>query len=182
MLNSNSVHLSSITKGNRSDEASYYNYVDISSRGIYISPAQHPDAIESPARLAFGGDSSADTGIFFDSWGNLHGDSDSGWWRIQDNRNNSVAIFPMNGQNNPIQFYTNLKVFPPGADHGIRTAWVSWSSWDGGERYPAIVQDGSSWGGICFPKYGRVTLFDDDGRYYTPDRSTGIGVYNGYGG
>lgn len=77
---------------------------------------------------------------------------------------------------------THLHILPPGADHGIRTAWVSWSAWDWGERYPAIVQDGINWGGIAFPKSGRVTLFDHDGRYYTPDRNTGIGPYNSYGG
>lgn len=77
---------------------------------------------------------------------------------------------------------THLHILPPGADHGIRTAWVSWSNWDGGEKYPALVQDGSNWGGVAFPKSGRVTLFDANGRYYTPDRNTGIGSYNNYGG
>lgn len=77
---------------------------------------------------------------------------------------------------------THLHILPPGADHGIRTCWVSWSAWDWGERYPAIVQDGINWGGIAFPKSGRVTLFDHDGRYYTPDRDTGHGAYDGYGG
>ena len=78
---------------------------------------------------------------------------------------------------------THLHILPPGADHGIRTAWVSWSGWDGGEKYPALVQDGSNyWGGVAFPKSGRVTLFDADGRYYTPYKNTGIGPYNNYGG
>ena len=77
---------------------------------------------------------------------------------------------------------THLHILPPGADHSIQAVWVSWSNWDGGERYPALVQDGKDWGGICFPKSGRVTLFDADGRYYTPDRNTGIGAYNSYGG
>lgn len=77
---------------------------------------------------------------------------------------------------------THLHILPPGADHSIQAVWVSWSGWDGGERYPAIVQDGNYWGGIAFPKSGRVTLFDANGRYYTPDRNTGIGPYNNYGG
>ena len=77
---------------------------------------------------------------------------------------------------------THLHILPPGADHGIRTAWVSWSGWDGGEKYPALVQDGANWGGVAFPKSGRVTLFDANGLYYTPDRNTGIGPYNNYGG
>lgn len=182
-LNSNSVHVSSITRGsNMADGASYYNYVDISSRGIYIGPTQHPDSQDSPARLTFAGDNSDNTGIFFDGYGNLHGRKNSACWEIKDDKNNSVAIFPLNEQNNLIQFYTGLKVFPSGADHGIRTAWVSWSGWDGGERYPAIVQDGPNWGGICFPKSGHVTLFDDDAHYYTPDKNIGIGGYDGYGG
>lgn len=77
---------------------------------------------------------------------------------------------------------THLHIMPPGADHSIQAVWVSWSNWDGGEKYPALVQDGSYWGGIAFPKSGRVTLFDANGRYYTPDRDTGIGPYNNYGG
>lgn len=77
---------------------------------------------------------------------------------------------------------THLHILPPGADHSIQAVWVSWSNWDGGEKYPALVQDGSNWGGIAFPKSGRVTLFDANGRYYTPDRNTGIGPYNNYGG
>lgn len=77
---------------------------------------------------------------------------------------------------------THLHILPPGADHSIQAVWVSWSNWDGGEKYPALVQDGSYWGGIAFPKSGRVTLFDANGRYYTPDRNTGIGPYNNYGG
>lgn len=77
---------------------------------------------------------------------------------------------------------THLHILPPGADHSIQAVWVSWSNWDGGEKYPALVQDGNYWGGVAFPKSGRVTLFDADGRYYTPDRNTGIGPYNSYGG
>lgn len=77
---------------------------------------------------------------------------------------------------------TSMHILPPGADHSIQAVWVSWSNWDGGERYPALVQDGTNWGGIAFPKSGRVTLFDANGRYYTPDRNTGIGPYNNYGG
>lgn len=77
---------------------------------------------------------------------------------------------------------THLHILPPGADHSIQAVWVSWSNWDWGERYPAIVQDGANWGGVAFPKSGRVTLFDANGRYYTPDRNTGIGPYNNYGG
>ena len=77
---------------------------------------------------------------------------------------------------------THLHILPPGADHSIQAVWVSWSNWDGGEKYPALVQDGPNWGGVAFPKSGRVTLFDANGRYYTPDRNTGIGPYNNYGG
>lgn len=77
---------------------------------------------------------------------------------------------------------TSMHILPPGADHGIHSVWVSWSNWDNAEKYPALVQEGSNWGGIAFPKSGRVTLFDANGRYYTPDRNTGIGSYNNYGG
>ena len=75
---------------------------------------------------------------------------------------------------------TDARLWVYGVDHGIKNVWVSWSNWDGGERYPALVNDIGYWGGIAFPKSGRVTLFDADGRYYTPDRNTGIGAYNNY--
>lgn len=70
---------------------------------------------------------------------------------------------------------------PPDANHGIRATWVSWSQWDWGERYPALVNNTTNWGGICFPSSGRVTLFDSKGKYYTPDKDTGIGPYDNYG-
>lgn len=89
---------------------------------------------------------------------------------------------PINGWEKGLTINTTMRMKPKGADHAIRTAWVSWSNWDGGEKYPALVQDGSNWGGVAFPKSGRVTLFDANGRYYTPDRNTGIGPYNNYGG
>ena len=75
---------------------------------------------------------------------------------------------------------TNMFVHPRGADHGIRFAWVSWSAWDFGERYPAIVNDTANWGGVAFPKSGSVTLFNATGKYYTPDKDTGHGKYSDY--
>lgn len=120
-------------------------------------------------------------GVYFDQWGNIHGNSGSASWNVY-SRNGSIPFSVPLNENDPIQFNRNIKVLPQGADHGIRTVWVSWSAWDNSERYPAIVQDGINWGGIAFPKSGRVTLFDHDGRYYTPDRDTGHGAYDGYGG
>lgn len=90
---------------------------------------------------------------------------------------------PINDWEKGLHVRTSMHILPPGADHGIHSVWVSWSNWDGGEKYPALVQDGSNyWGGVAFPKSGRVTLFDAYGRYYSPDRNTGIGPYNNYGG
>ena len=89
---------------------------------------------------------------------------------------------PINDWEKGLHVRTSMHILPPGADHGIHSVWVSWSGWDNGERYPALVQEGSNWGGIAFPKSGRVTLFDANGRYYTPDRNTGIGPYNNHGG
>ena len=75
---------------------------------------------------------------------------------------------------------TDARLWVYGVDHGIKNVWVSWSGWDGGEKYPALVNDIGYWGGIAFPKSGRVTLFDADGRYYCPDRNTGSGAYDNY--
>lgn len=88
----------------------------------------------------------------------------------------------INGWETGLHVNTPMHILPPGADHGIRSTWVSWSNWDNGEKYPALVQEGSNWGGIAFPKSGQVTLFDVNGHYYTPDKNTGIGSYNNYGG
>ena len=77
---------------------------------------------------------------------------------------------------------TDARLWVYGVDHGIKNVWVSWSNWDGGERYPALVNDIGYWGGIAFPKSGRVTLFDADGRYYCPEKSTGLGAYDNYMG
>lgn len=87
-----------------------------------------------------------------------------------------------NGYNVGLHVNTSLYTKPYGADHGIRTAWVSWSAWDNGEKYPAIVNDTSHWGGICFPKSGVTTIFDAYGNYSIPDKNTGHGPYSGYGG
>ena len=87
-----------------------------------------------------------------------------------------------NGYNVGLHVNTSLYTKPYGADHGIRTAWVSWSNWDNGEKYPAIVNDTAHWGGICFPKSGVTTIFDAYGKYSIPDKDTGHGPYSGYGG
>lgn len=89
---------------------------------------------------------------------------------------------PINDWEKGLHVRTSMHILPPGADHGIRTAWVSWSAWDNGEKYPAIVNDTSNWGGICFPKSGVTTIFDAYGNYSIPDKNTGHGPYSGYGG
>lgn len=61
----------------------------------------------------------------------------------------------------------NLHVKPVYANHGIRTAWVSWSDWGSNQKIPCIVQDKDNWGGIAFPSNGRVVLFTHDYRINT---------------
>lgn len=85
-----------------------------------------------------------------------------------------------NGYNVGLHVNTSLYTKPYGADHGIRTAWVSWSNWDGGQKYPAIVNDTANWGGIAFPSSGKATIFDASGHAFWPTQS--YGTYNGYGG
>lgn len=85
-----------------------------------------------------------------------------------------------NGYNVGLHVNTSLYTKPYGADHGIRTAWVSWSNWDGGQKYPAIVNDTANWGGIAFPSSGKATIFDASGNAFWPTQS--YGFYNGYGG
>lgn len=76
---------------------------------------------------------------------------------------------PINGWQQGLHVNTTIYSKPAGASHGMRTAWVSWSNWDAGEHYPAIVSDGHWWGGIAFPSSGEVTLFDPYGRFYWPN-------------
>lgn len=75
----------------------------------------------------------------------------------------------------------NLHVKPVYANHGIRTAWVSWSDWGSNQKIPCIVQDKDNWGGIAFPSNGRVVLFTHSYRINTDglprDKAS---VYNGW--
>lgn len=76
----------------------------------------------------------------------------------------------------------NLHVKPVYANHGIRTAWVSWSDWGSNQKIPCIVQDKDNWGGIAFPSNGRVVLFTHSYRVNTDglprDKASS---YNGWG-
>lgn len=76
----------------------------------------------------------------------------------------------------------NLHVKPVYANHGIRTAWVSWSDWGSNQKIPCIVQDADNWGGVAFPANGRVVLFTHSYRINTDGlpKDKG-GSYNGYG-
>lgn len=80
------------------------------------------------------------------------------------------------------QISGNLHVKPNGANHGIRTAWVSWSDWGSNQKIPCIVQDKDNWGGIAFPANGRVVLFTRSYRINTDGLPKDkVGVYNGWG-
>ena len=99
---------------------------------------------------------------------------------VEDKTEIVYANRALNGWDQGLTIRSQFFIKPQDADHGIRSAWVSWSAWDHGETYPAFVNDSGAWGGICFPRSGRVTLFDSGGQYYTPDRSTGVGPYDNY--
>lgn len=79
-------------------------------------------------------------------------------------------------------FQDGVRIGVTGANHGIRTAWVSWSDWGSNQKVPCIVQDKDNWGGIAFPANGRVVLFTHDYRVNTDSlpRDKG-GRYNGWG-
>lgn len=76
----------------------------------------------------------------------------------------------------------NLHVKPVYANHGIRTAWVSWSDWGSNQKIPCIVQDKDNWGGIAFPANGRTVLFTHERRVTVADLPAHGGGYNGWGG
>ena len=75
----------------------------------------------------------------------------------------------------------NLHVKPVYANHGIRTAWVSWSDWGSNQKIPCIVQDKDNWGGIAFPANGRTVLFTHERRVTVADLPAHGGTYNGWG-
>lgn len=79
------------------------------------------------------------------------------------------------------QISGNLHVKSDGANHGIRTAWVSWSDWGSNQKIPCIVQDKDNWGGIAFPANGRTVLFTHERRVTVADLPAHGGSYNGWG-
>lgn len=81
-----------------------------------------------------------------------------------------------------VNFQGGARIGVTGANHGIRTAWVSWSDWGSNQKVPCIVQDKDNWGGIAFPANGRVVLFTHDYRVNTDKLPRDGGSYNGYGG
>lgn len=82
-----------------------------------------------------------------------------------------------------VNFQGGVRIGVTGANHGIRTAWVSWSDWGSNQKVPCIVQDKDNWGGIAFPANGRAVLFTHDKRINTDKLPTdGPGRYNGWGG
>ncbi|WP_270627425.1 gp58-like family protein [Ligilactobacillus ruminis] len=80
-------------------------------------------------------------------------------------------------------FQGGVRIGITGANHGIRTAWVSWSDWGSNQKIPCIVQDKDNWGGIAFPANGRVVLFTHSNRINTDGLPKDkVGSYNGWGG
>lgn len=80
-------------------------------------------------------------------------------------------------------FQGGVRIGITGANHGIRTAWISWSDWGSNQKIPCIVQDKDNWGGIAFPANGRVVLFTHSNRINTDGLPKDkVGSYNGWGG
>lgn len=78
-------------------------------------------------------------------------------------------------------FQGGVRIGVTGANHGIRTAWVSWSDWGSNQKIPCIVQDKDNWGGIAFPANGRTVLFTHERRVTVADLPAHGGSYNGWG-
>lgn len=81
-----------------------------------------------------------------------------------------------------VNFQGGVRIGVTGANHGIRTAWVSWSDWGSNQKIPCIVQDKDNWGGIAFPANGRTVLFTHDRRVTVADLPGQNNRYNGWGG
>ena len=79
-------------------------------------------------------------------------------------------------------FQDGVRIGVTGANHGIRTAWVSWSDWGSNQKIPCIVQDKDNWGGIAFPANGRTVLFTHDRRVTVADLPGQNNRYDGWGG
>lgn len=75
----------------------------------------------------------------------------------------------INGWEEGLNIHTVVYIKPYGVtDNSLRTGWVSFSNWDNGERYPAIVNNQGPMGGIAFPRSSKVTLFDSYGQAFWP--------------
>lgn len=81
-----------------------------------------------------------------------------------------------------VNFQGGVRIGVTGANHGIRTAWVSWSDWGSNQKIPCIVNDTNNWGGIAFPANGRTVLFTHDRRVTVADLPGQNNRYNGWGG
>lgn len=90
-------------------------------------------------------------------------------------------MYNASGQGREIgsHFFDPIYIHPYGADNYIESGWVSWTNWDGGEKYPALIQHGTNAGGIAFPKSGEVTIFDARGHANWPQSNQG--AYSNYG-
>lgn len=79
-----------------------------------------------------------------------------------------VVYSAEDGNGYPVGLHVNTSLYmkPSGASHSMRTAWVSWSGWDNGEHYPALISGGHMWGGIAFPSSGKATIFDPYGHTF----------------
>ncbi len=79
-----------------------------------------------------------------------------------------VVYSAEDGNGYPVGLHVNSSLYmkPSGASHSMRTAWVSWSGWDNGEHYPALISGGHMWGGIAFPSSGKPTIFDPYGHTF----------------
>jgi hypothetical protein len=78
----------------------------------------------------------------------------------------------INGWEEGLNIHTVVYIKPYGVtDNGLRTGWVSFSNWDNGERYPAIVNNQGPMGGVAFPRSSKVTLFDSYGQAFWPTQN-----------
>ena len=106
--------------------------IDIKPSGIHFSGTERN---MNDAKISFGG-INENSGIYMDSYGNIHGEDNSAYWRIYNKSDNSLVDFPMN-ENYPITFNKRV-ILHTGGESDITTTWVAASSLFNGAHLPAI--------------------------------------------
>ena len=103
----------------------------------------NPNGLATRQCIYFSGDSNRN-GMSMDNYGNVHGQADSGIWRVYNNQGSEVFDVPFN-PDLPFEFNTPTA----GRWGGLKIGWVTFDKWSWAGRVPAIYTDSTHLTGIA---------------------------------